>query len=44
MFGKKIEKMQFDISQMLAWCAEAGGTADNEQQDLGVMILMAQDG
>ena len=44
MFHKKIDKMQSDIEQMVELCDEATGGPENEFQDLGVLILMAQDG
>jgi len=44
MFHRKIEKIQSDIDQMLDLFAEADNTPENEYEQLGVMILMAQEG
>lgn len=41
---RKIKKLQNDVDELLDLCAEPDDTEENEYQELGEMILKAQDG
>ena len=43
MFHEEIDKMQSDINQLLDLCAETNQPAGTDNQELGELILMAQD-
>jgi len=44
MFHKKIDKLQSDIDEMLDLCEKADNTSENAYEELGILILRAQDG